>query len=124
MNDPNPKETGTMITRVPDGPTRAESVAFDRLVFTVAVADDNRKPMYEQSVEALATIDRNLVALGSHKSRILTAVVYIADMARKPEMNRAWDEWADRANPPMRACLGVALTGNDLVEILITAAKA
>jgi enamine deaminase RidA (YjgF/YER057c/UK114 family) len=113
-----------MITRVPDGPTRAESVAFDNLVFTVAVADDNSLPMYEQTQQALATIDRNLVALGSHKSRILTAIVYIADMARKPDMNRAWDEWADRDNPAMRACLGVALTGNDLVEIVITAARA
>jgi enamine deaminase RidA (YjgF/YER057c/UK114 family) len=113
-----------MITRVPDGPTRAESVAWDKLVFTVAVADDNTRPMYEQTREALATIDRNLVALGSHKSRILTAIVYIADMARKAEMNRAWDEWADRDNPAMRACLGVALTGGDLVEIVITAARA
>ena len=37
--------------------------------------------------------------------------------------DRAWDEWVDRANPPQRACIGVALAGNDLVEILITAAQ-
>lgn len=112
-----------MITRVPDGPTRAESVAFDKLVFTVAVADDRSLPMYEQTKQALATIDANLVALGSHKSRILTATIYIAHIGQKPEMNRAWDEWVDRANPPMRACLAVTLEGRDLVEILITAAR-
>ena len=43
-------------------------------------------------------------------------------MSQKGEMNRAWDEWVDRANPPQRACIGVALEGQDLVEILITAA--
>jgi enamine deaminase RidA (YjgF/YER057c/UK114 family) len=42
-------------------------------------------------------------------------------MARKPEMNRAWDEWADRSSPPMRACLAVTLEGATLVEIVVTA---
>ena len=65
--------------------------------------------------------DKNLEKLGSHKSKILTAVVYVADIRQKPELNRAWDEWADRANPPMRACIGVQLEGKDLVEIIVTA---
>ena len=43
-------------------------------------------------------------------------------MKRKPEMNRAWDEWADRNSPPMRACLAVALEGETLVEIVVDAA--
>jgi hypothetical protein len=51
-----------------------------------------------------------------------TALVFITDMAQKDEMNRAWDEWADRANPPMRACVAVGLTGDSLVEIVLTAA--
>jgi enamine deaminase RidA (YjgF/YER057c/UK114 family) len=43
-------------------------------------------------------------------------------MGRKPEMNRAWDEWVDNANPPQRACIGVTLEDKDLVEILVIAA--
>ena len=43
-----------MITRVPDGATRAESVAWDKLVFTVAIGDDNSLPMYEQAKQAFA----------------------------------------------------------------------
>jgi enamine deaminase RidA (YjgF/YER057c/UK114 family) len=38
-------------------------------------------------------------------------------------MNKAWDEWVDRANPPMRACLGVDLEPPHLVEIVVTAAQ-
>ena len=48
--------------------------------------------MYQQSRQALAHIDATLKEAGTDKSRILMAMVYIADMARKPEMNRAWDE--------------------------------
>jgi enamine deaminase RidA (YjgF/YER057c/UK114 family) len=38
-------------------------------------------------------------------------------------MNRALDEWVDRKNPPMRACIGVNLEPPHLVEIVVTAAK-
>ena len=44
------------------------------------------------------------------------------DIAHKEEMNKAWDEWVDPANPPMRACLGVDLEHPHLVEIVVTAA--
>src|SRR3984957_10659272 len=94
-----------MINRFPGlTPTRSRAVVHDDLVLTVAVAPDPvTASMYEQSVRALARIDESLALCGSDKSRILSAIVYIADMKRKGEMNRAWDEWADRKNPPMRA---------------------
>ena len=105
-------------------PTRSRAVVHDDLVFTVAVAPDPvTPPMYEQSVKALARIDESLKLCGSDKSKILTAIVYISDMKRKGEMNRAWDEWVDTKNPPMRACLGVELEPPHIVEIVVTAAK-
>ena len=103
--------------------TRAKTVVHNGLVYTVATAPNKSAPLYEQTREALAVIDRNLAEAGSSKSRILTATVYITDMGRKPEMNRAWDEWVDPANPPRRACIGAVLEGKDLVEILVTAAQ-
>ena len=104
-------------------PTRSRAVVHDGLVYTVATAPTKSAPLYEQTREALAAIDRNLADAGSHKSRILRATVYIADMGQKPAMNRAWDEWVDLANPPQRACIGVQLDGQDLVEILVIAAQ-
>jgi enamine deaminase RidA (YjgF/YER057c/UK114 family) len=44
-------------------------------------------------------------------------------MKRKGEMNRAWDQWVDTKNPPMRACIGVELEPPHIVEIVATAAK-
>jgi enamine deaminase RidA (YjgF/YER057c/UK114 family) len=103
-------------------PTRSRAVVHNGIVTTVATAGSRSTSLYEQARDALHAIDRNLAEAGTTKSGILTAIVYIADMSRKPELNRAWDEWVDRDNPPMRACLGVALEGDDLVEIVVTAA--
>jgi enamine deaminase RidA (YjgF/YER057c/UK114 family) len=79
--------------------------------------------MYEQSAKALARIDESLALCGTDKSKILSAIVYVTDIKRKSEMNRAWDEWVDRANAPQRACIGVVLEDKDLVEILVIAAQ-
>jgi enamine deaminase RidA (YjgF/YER057c/UK114 family) len=91
-----------MIERFPGlSPTRSRAVVHDDLVLTVAVAPDPVTPfMYEQTRKALARIDESLALCGTDKSRILSAIVYIHGMALKSEMNRAWDEWVDRANPP------------------------
>ena len=113
-----------MITRFPGlTATRSRAVVHDGLVLTVAVTPDPAPPgLYEQTVNALKRIDESLRLSGSDKSRILSAIVYVADIKQKEEMNRAWDEWVDRANPPMRACLGVDLEHPHLVEIVVTAA--
>jgi enamine deaminase RidA (YjgF/YER057c/UK114 family) len=111
-----------MIERIPGQiPTRSRAVIRDGIVTTVATSVSKEPSLYAQACDTLAAIDRNLAQAGTNKSRILTAVVYITDMSRKPELNRAWDEWVDRANPPLRACLGVALECDDLVEIVVTA---
>ena len=104
-------------------PTRCKAVVHGGLVYTVTTAPNKSAPLYEQTRAALAEIDRNLADAGTDKSRILTATVFITDMAKKAEMNRAWDEWVDTANPPRRACIGAVLEGQDLIEILITAAQ-
>ena len=114
-----------MIKRFPGlTPTRSRAVVHDDLVLTVAVAPDPvTSSMYEQSAKALARIDESLALCGTDKSKILSAIVYITDMTRKAEMNRAWDEWVDAENPPMRACIGVDLEPPHIVEIVVTAAK-
>jgi enamine deaminase RidA (YjgF/YER057c/UK114 family) len=112
-----------MIRRFPGpGRTRGNTAVHDGFVFTVANAKEKVRSLYEQTRQSLALIDAHLAQAGSDKSHILQAMVYITDMSQKPEMNRAWDEWVDRNNPPVRACIGVALEGDDLVEIVVVAA--
>jgi enamine deaminase RidA (YjgF/YER057c/UK114 family) len=102
--------------------TRSQAVAYGGLVFTVATASEKTADFYAQMKSALAAVDRQLAAAKSDKTRVLSVVIYIADIARKAEINRAWDEWADPAHAPMRACVQAGLEGADLVELVVTAA--
>lgn len=112
-----------ILRRKGSAPGRSRSVEHGGFVWTVATAADKAPSMYRQTESALEQIDRFLAEAGTGKSRILQATVYIADMARKPEMNQAWLAWVDPANEPQRACLGVELEAGDLVEIVVLAAK-
>ncbi|HXC57167.1 MAG TPA: RidA family protein [Rhizomicrobium sp.] len=112
-----------MIARFPGpGRPRSRAVVHDGFVFAVATAPVKSVSLYDQTRQALAFLDESLAQVGSSKSRILQATVYLVDMAQKAEMNRAWEEWVDFDEPPQRACIGVALEGQDLVEIVIIAA--
>ena len=103
-------------------PTRSRIVIHNGIVTTVAVARNESSSLYEQSRAALAIVDRHLSEAGTDKSRILMVMIYVTDIANKSEFNRAWDEWVDRANLPLRACVGADLEGQDLVELVVTAA--
>jgi enamine deaminase RidA (YjgF/YER057c/UK114 family) len=104
------------------GAGRSRAVAYGGLVYTVAVARRPSESMREQTADALAVIEESLALAGTSKSRLLGATVFVADMARKAEMNAAWLTWIDPANPPQRACIGATLEGWHLVEIVAVAA--
>jgi enamine deaminase RidA (YjgF/YER057c/UK114 family) len=112
-----------MIRHIPGaGRPRSRAVVHDGLVFTVATAPVKSPSLYEQTRQALAFLGESLALAGSDKSHLLQVTVYIADMAQKAEMNRAWEEWVDFDAPPQRACIGAVLEGADLVEIVAIAA--
>ncbi|MBS7811149.1 Rid family hydrolase [Roseococcus pinisoli] len=111
-----------MITRIPGTTaTRSRVIVHNGIVTTVTTSPDKTEDMYVQAKGALAAIEKNLADAGSSKAKILTAICYCADMSRKAELNKAWDEWVDTSNVPMRAVLGVSLEGKDLIEIICTA---
>ncbi len=87
-------------------------------------AEDKSVGMKQQTEQVLAKIEGLLAKSGTNKSKLLSATVYISDMAQKEAMNEAWLAWIDRKNPPTRACVKVDLgTPTTLVEIVVTAAK-
>jgi enamine deaminase RidA (YjgF/YER057c/UK114 family) len=104
---------------------RNKSSAYRDLVWTVAIAVDTGQGMAGQTQSALNVIQQNLLELGSDKSLIVSAQVFVADMQLKPEMDQQWCEWigGDPTHWPQRACLGVDLEGDVLVEIVVTAVR-
>lgn len=80
--------------------------------------------MDSQTRSMLSEVDRLLASAGSSKSRILSAQIWVADMADVDAMNKVWDAWIDPENPPARACVESKLVLPEfLVEIMVVAAK-
>src|SRR6476660_3266675 len=70
------KGASAMITRFAGTTaTRSRAVAHNGIVYAVATAKNKSVPLYEQTLDALAEIDRSLADAGSHKSRILRTTV-------------------------------------------------
>ncbi len=112
------------INRIQPGEWNSRAVIHNGMVFLSGiVADDKTLPMKQQTEQVLAKIDAVLASSGTDKSRILSSVVYLADMSKKDDMNEAWMAWMDPDNPPARAAVGTALTPGTLVEIMVCAAR-
>ena len=77
----------------------------------------------QQTQDCLDKIDALLAEAGSDKSRLLQAVIWLADMADFDEMNGVWDAWVPEGQAPARACGEAKLARPDFtVEIIVTAA--
>lgn len=97
----------------------------DTVYLAGIVAHNNvSKSVAEQTKEILATIDGYLAKAGTDKSKLLSATIYIADMATFAEMNAVWDAWVAPGNTPARATVEAKLAAPQYkVEIMVTAAR-
>lgn len=113
------------IVRHEPGAILSRAVEYNGMVFVAGLtADDYSLDVKGQTEQVLRKIDKYLAAAGTNKSRILSALVYVSKIGDKDEMNKAWQAWMDKANPPARACVEATLgTPSTLVEIMVTAAK-
>jgi len=88
------------------------------------VTEDSTLDMTGQARSVFKQIDALLKANGSSKDKLLTALIFITNMAEKPAMNVVWKEWLAPANLPTRATIGVSdLEKNIKIEVVVTAAK-
>ena len=105
-----------------DARGRSRTSAWRDLVFTVATAPG--ASVAEQTRASLAQISANLAEAGTDPTRLLSATVYLTDIAAKAEMDAEWCEWiGEAANWPQRACVQAALAPGTLVEITVVAAR-
>ncbi len=97
----------------------------DTVYLAGVVAHANKgKSVTEQTREILSTIDGYLAQAGSNKTKLLSATIYITDMATFAEMNAVWDAWVAPGQTPARATVEAKLAAPDYkVEIMVVAAK-
>lgn len=76
----------------------------------------------EQTKQILNQIETLLEEHGSDKNHILSATVYLKDIALFSQMNEVWDNWVQDGFEPARACVEAALAADSLlVEISVVA---
>ena len=106
------------------GQRLSQAVVHGNTVYLAGmVAGDPAADTKGQTEQILKKIDETLAAVGSGKSKLLSATVYLANMATYNDMNAAWDAWVDKANTPARATVEACLASpRYLVEIMAVAA--
>jgi enamine deaminase RidA (YjgF/YER057c/UK114 family) len=77
----------------------------------------------EQTRDILGQIEQSLAEIGSDKSRLLQATIWLKDMSSYDEMNAVWDAWVVKGETPARACVESKLADPDYaLEIQVIAA--
>src|SRR5271166_4919971 len=109
----------------PPGPRISRAVVRGDTVYLAGLtAGDTSQDTKGQTKQILDKIDSYLSQAGTTKSNLLSANLWIKDMAMFAEMNSVWNAWVDPENPPARACVKADLARPELlVEIMVTAAK-
>ncbi|MBA4011568.1 MAG: hypothetical protein C0481_06850 [Phenylobacterium sp.] len=112
------------IERIEAGPRMSQAVVHGDTVYLAGQVGAPGESVTAQTQAVLAQIEKLLAQTGSEKSKILTATIWLADMADFAEMNAVWDKWVDGKDAPARATGEAKLATPDYkVEIIIVAAR-
>ncbi|GGB34180.1 hypothetical protein GCM10011505_14520 [Tistrella bauzanensis] len=118
MTDSNPD-----IRRVNPGPRMSDGVVYNGMVWLAGKVGTPGRSVAEQTADALAEVDAALERAGSDRSRILQAIIWLADINDFAEMNAVWDKWVVPGHSPARATGEAKLAAPEYrVEVIVTAA--
>ena len=114
------------IARLHAGPRMSQAVVHGATIYLAGQVANQAKggSVSAQTKEILAAIERLLTEAGSDKTKILSATIYLADIATFAEMNAVWDAWIPAGHAPARATVEARLAAPAYsVEIACIAAK-
>lgn len=113
------------IKRIGVGARMSEAVCYNGIVWVAGQVGKPGESVEAQTKTCLAEVDRILAAAGTDKTRILSAQIWLADIATFGEMNAVWDAWVPKGHTPARATGEAKLaTPAYVVEVIVTAALA
>lgn len=100
----------------------SRAVVYGDTVYLCGQTSRDQADMAGQTKAVLAKIEELLGKYGSDKDHILSATIYVKDMALFDEMNGVWDAWVNNGCEPARCCVEVRMASDAiLVEISIVA---
>lgn len=113
------------ITRIDAGPRMSAAVVHNKTVYVSGqvALDAGGESVAAQTKNILARIDALLAKAGSDKSKLLSASIWLADIATFEEFNAVWDAWVVAGSTPARATVQSKLAAPQFtVEIAVIAA--
>ncbi len=112
------------IQRINPGKRWSDITIHNGVAYFVEVAGtDLSADIQGQAQQILAQAEQSLAKIGSDKSRLLSATIYLTDFANLPAFNEIWDSWLEDSTAPSRACVKVELADpRYLVEIAFVGA--
>lgn len=113
------------IKRLESTPRLSRIVVHNETVYLAGITSVIREASVAlQTRNVLATIDERLASVGSSKEKILTAQIWLKDIASDfAEMNEVWESWVPiNASPARATCEAKLASPEQLIEILVTAA--
>jgi enamine deaminase RidA (YjgF/YER057c/UK114 family) len=114
------------IQRIEPGPRMSMAVVHGNTVYLAGQVSRNAggKSVGEQTKDILSIIDGYLAQAGTDKTKLLTANIWLADIATFNDMNAVWDAWVAPGSTPARATVEAKLASPQYtVEIMVTAAR-
>ena len=113
------------IVRIGKGPRMSGAVVHRDTVYLAGhVSKEPAGSVRGQTEAILQRIDARLAEAGTDRSKLLSASIWLADIAAFDEMNAVWDAWVDSENAPARATVEARLASPEyLVEIAVIAAR-
>lgn len=113
-----------MIKRLEIGTRMSEMAVHNGTAYLAGqVATDPTEDIQGQTTQVLAAVDALLARVGSDKSKILMAQIFLADLGDFAGMNAVWDAWVVPGQTPPRATVQAALARPDWkIEVVVTAA--
>ena len=98
-----------MIKRFNVGARMSDAVTYNQTIYYTSVPTVEDNCAYAQMKSILEDVDAVLAQNGSHKSKILDVTIFLVNDEDFSEMNRAWDEWVDSENSPVRCTVQAGL---------------
>lgn len=103
----------------------SEATIFNNTLYYTSVPENLEGDIHQQTISALHAIDNILARVGSNKSRILDATIFLADKVDLAGMNQVWDSWVVAGKAPVRCTVqAILMNPKYKIEIKIVAALA
>jgi len=116
-------ESHESIQRLRPTPRWSDATIFNGIAHFVEVAADTEQDITSQTTQILAQAEATLADIGSDKSKLLSATIYLTNVDNAAAFNSLWEAWLPTGCAPSRACLKVELLDPKmLVEIAFVAA--